>query len=71
MQAARTDPTPAGGTGRTPAHDEIARRAYELWRQEGCPEGRALKHWIEAEKQLRGPRLSAVAESAVLESLRT
>lgn len=71
LQAARPDPTPAGGTGRAPAHDEVARRAYELWQQEGCPEGHALKHWIEAEKQLHGLRLSAVAESAVLESLRT
>lgn len=35
-------------------HDEIARRARELWEQEGCPDGCAERHWFEAERQLRG-----------------
>ena len=38
----------------TVSHDEIARRAHELWEQDGCPEGRSEQHWLEAEKQLRG-----------------
>lgn len=36
------------------AHEEIARRAHELWEQDGCPDGRSDYHWLEAEKQLRG-----------------
>ena len=32
----------------------IAERAYELWEQEGRPEGRHHEHWIEAERQLDG-----------------
>jgi hypothetical protein len=36
------------------AHEEIARRAHELWEQDGRPEGRHEEHWMEAEKQLRG-----------------
>jgi hypothetical protein len=35
-------------------HDEIAARAYELYLQEGCPQGRAEVHWLAAEAQLRG-----------------
>lgn len=38
----------------TVAHEEIARRAYELWEQDGCPEGCSERHWLEAERQLRG-----------------
>lgn len=28
---------------------EIARIAYDLWQQQGCPEGSAIDHWLEAE----------------------
>ena len=31
-------------------HDEIAKVAYDLYLKEGCPEGRNLIHWLEAEK---------------------
>ncbi|MCU0915978.1 MAG: DUF2934 domain-containing protein [Planctomycetes bacterium] len=34
-------------------HDQIARRAHELWVQQGCPHGRDRENWFEAEKQLR------------------
>src|SRR6185436_9938547 len=29
-----------------PSHDAIARRAYEIWQGEGCPDGRAMEHWL-------------------------
>lgn len=35
-----------------PAHDEIARRAYAIFEQEGRPEGRDMEHWLRAEAQL-------------------
>ncbi len=35
-------------------HEEIARRAHELWEQEGCPHGKDAEHWLEAERQLHG-----------------
>lgn len=38
----------------TPAHDAIARHAYELWQNRGCPDGRDTEIWLEAEQQLRG-----------------
>jgi hypothetical protein len=35
------------------SYDEIARAAYELWRQRGCPEGSADQDWFEAAEQVR------------------
>ena len=33
--------------------DTISRRAYELWEQEGRPEGCDLRHWLQAEQECR------------------
>ena len=30
----------------------IRERAYRLWEQEGCPEGREKAHWAKAEQEL-------------------
>ena len=27
--------------------------AYQLWEQQGCPSGRDMDHWLEAERLLR------------------
>jgi len=35
-----------------PAHDEIARRAYEIFLEQGCPNGHDADHWLQAEAQL-------------------
>ena len=32
--------------------DAISRRAYELWEQEGRPEGNDMRHWFQAEREL-------------------
>ena len=34
-------------------HDEIARRAQELWREQGCPSHCDLDIWLEAEAELQ------------------
>lgn len=54
--------------------DRIRKRAYELWRQEGSPEGRPDDHWLQAEREIdRGdgeiesddePSLAALREAA-------
>jgi hypothetical protein len=41
----------ARSLGQSPSHDEIARMAYSLWLQEGCPHGRDREHWLRAEEQ--------------------
>lgn len=38
---------------RAPTHAEIARRAYELWLEQGSPENAAERNWIEATQQLQ------------------
>ncbi len=45
-------PIPATRTRLAPTHDEIARRAETLWSQAGCPHGRNVELWLEAEHQL-------------------
>lgn len=54
---ARTAP-PAPKTNRiasaaTPTHDEIRRRAYEIFLARGCTPGDPVADWLEAERQLR------------------
>lgn len=37
----------------TPTHEQIARRAYEIFIERGQPAGQDLAHWLEAERQLQ------------------
>ena len=32
---------------------DVARRAYLIYLEEGCPQGRHLEHWVRAESELR------------------
>ena len=57
-------PTPRRRTSREPVndagnltavrcHDDIARRAYELYEARGRDDGRDFDDWLEAERELR------------------
>ncbi|MBX4958737.1 DUF2934 domain-containing protein [Rhizobium lentis] len=35
-------------------HEQIRRRAYEIWEAEGRPEGADLRHWMQACDELAG-----------------
>ena len=35
--------------------DEIRARAREIWEQHGCPAGRDVEFWLQAEAELREP----------------
>lgn len=37
-------------------HDKVAARAYELYQQSGCQEGREQENWDQAERELSGQR---------------
>jgi hypothetical protein len=39
---------------RTPSHDDIAVRAYQIYLARGAPPGSDLDNWLEAERQLLG-----------------
>jgi len=34
-------------------HENIARRAYQIWEETGRPEGSEEMHWVQAEHELR------------------
>jgi Protein of unknown function (DUF2934) len=31
---------------------DVSERAYAIWEQAGCPEGKALDNWLQAEAEL-------------------
>ena len=35
-----------------PSDDEIRTRSYLIWEREGCPEGKAEEHWLQAKAEL-------------------
>jgi len=39
--------------GLFPTVAQIARRAHELWKERGCPEGTAEQDWFQAEQELK------------------
>ena len=46
-------------------HEEnIRRRAYEIWEQEGRPHGQDMKHWLQAFKEF-GERVDAATKPTV------
>lgn len=51
-----TDPDEKDGTGVDPLTQDarIRDRAHSLWEEEGRPEGRALDHWLAAERNALG-----------------
>jgi flagellar biosynthesis regulator FlaF len=32
----------------------VRERAYRIWENEGCPHGRDMEHWLQAEREIRG-----------------
>lgn len=46
--------------------DAIRLRSYLIWQQEGCPQGRALSHWLRAKAELEAElRAGARARGSV------
>jgi hypothetical protein len=39
------------------SHDEIARRAYEIWQSRGCPAGDGSEDWQAAQAELMAARV--------------
>lgn len=52
VETTTVETTTAAAT-RTPSHDEIARRAFELYLSRGREQGRAQEDWLTAERELR------------------
>jgi hypothetical protein len=45
----RSRPTPPAA----PTHDDIAKRAYEIYTLKGCRDGRCEQNWKQAEQELK------------------
>jgi len=41
------------GAAPAPSHEMIARRAHEIWENEGRPEGCAVEHWLRAVNEMK------------------
>ncbi len=39
--------------------ERIRLLALEIWREQGCPDGRAKEHWEQAEREVGGDRSEA------------
>ncbi len=50
-------------------HAEIERRAYLFWEREGRPEGKALEHWLRAEREFEGQERPQAADTSEPKSL--
>ncbi len=51
-------PNPVTSLEATPTHDEIARRAHQLYEARGGAHGRDVEDWRQAERELRQRMLS-------------
>ena len=44
---------------------EIAKRAYEIWLNEGAGHGRDLDHWLRAEREVAGLPLGGPSKASI------
>ncbi|UPA24829.1 DUF2934 domain-containing protein [Shinella oryzae] len=42
--------------------DRIRRRAHEIWKQEGSPEGREYSHWLRARAEIRDEDANTITQ---------
>lgn len=42
-----------------PTHEQIADKAYQIWIEQGCPAGRDLENWLDAERRLMSASIAA------------
>ncbi|HYG23452.1 MAG TPA: DUF2934 domain-containing protein [Verrucomicrobiae bacterium] len=69
---ARELPKPNAMKPNTPTQEEISARAYQIFVERGCPEGRDLEHWLEAEAQLNAStQMQTQAPAATTASIGT
>jgi len=51
MQQAHKAPHPGSAVTAMLTHEEIARRAYEIYVEKGCPQGQSEQHWLQAKQK--------------------
>ncbi len=54
LRSRSAKPTPIqAASAKEPTIEMIAKRAYEIWQAQGCPQGRDAENWYQAERELR------------------
>jgi hypothetical protein len=53
QQARNTATTATAASTQGPTHEQIARRAYELYLARGATDGHAEQDWMQAERELK------------------
>jgi len=56
----------AAKTARKPAHEQIAKRAYEIYLERGCTPGDPMQDWLRAEQELSAPSKKSRSKSKVI-----
>ena len=50
----KTSDAAVEGNSSARSHEDISRRAHEIWLERGSEPGHELDHWLEAERELAG-----------------
>jgi len=53
MQQAHKAPHPGSVSTAVLTHEEIAKRAYEIYVEKGCRQGQSEQNWLQAEQELK------------------
>lgn len=53
MQRAHKTPYPESVATAMLTHEEIAKRAYEIYAEKRCPQGQSEQNWLQAEQELK------------------
>jgi hypothetical protein len=51
-------PRPRPVAAATPTHEDIARRAYQIYVEKGCPQGQSEENWRQAEQDIQNRGLA-------------
>jgi hypothetical protein len=51
--AMKARPAKKPAAAKIPAHEYVRVGAYFIWQSKGCPAGKDLENWLEAEAQFR------------------
>jgi hypothetical protein len=54
---------------KNPTHEEVAHSAHQIWQDSGCPEGRDVEHWLEAESCLATSQTATTTATAATEAV--
>ncbi len=53
-------------TSSKPTHEQIAKRAYEIYLERGCTSGDPMQDWLRAEQELAAPAKKSRSRSKVI-----